>query len=500
MLKSKKGYFGLQLILTVLLSILVSCKGNESKTAELTLKSLSGKNTPISQIESSIEKVMKKAGVSGLSCAVINDGEIVYAKGFGHRHKRQGTLNDKQTIFAGASLSKTIFAYLVMKLVEEGLFELDKPLYEYLVKPFTEYANYTDIKDDERYKDITAKIALSHQTGFPNRRFLMEDGKLRFLFDPGARYSYSGEGIELLQMVVEEITGQDLEEMANEKIFNPLGMDRTSYVWQEEFEGNFAFPHNEFEKPRLKSKSEEASAAGSLQTTAEDYARLLVDIIKAENISQGMVDEMLIPQVSITSERMFGPGTWRETDENKDINLSWCLGWGRFDSKHGRAFFHTGHQFGFQNYSVTYVDVGMGVVLLSNSDNFESVAEEIIKTIIGEDESPFEWLGYEPFDPSKVRIAPPDPTAIKVDPEILSDYTGEYEFQPGRIFSIKQEQGNLLISLEKDKWMPALAETETSFFIQDSDYKFSFNKDDKGQVTSMIFSLREIELECQKIK
>jgi len=136
-----------------------------------------------------------------------------------------------------------------------------------------------------------------------------------------------------------------------------------------------------------------------MQTTAHDYARLLEGILQAKNLSRAAVEEMLTPQVAITSERMFGPGIWRETEANKHIRLSWCLGWGRFDSEHGRAFFHTGHEFGFQNYTVTYADAGIGVVLLSNSDNFESVAREIVTAVIGPDESPFDWLGYPRFDP-----------------------------------------------------------------------------------------------------
>lgn len=137
-----------------------------------------------------------------------------------------------------------------------------------------------------------------------------------------------------------------------------------------------------------------------MQTTAQDYARLLEDILQARNFSRTAVEEMLTPQVAITSERMFGPGVWRETEANKDIRLSWCLGWGRFDSERGRAFFHTGHEFGFQNYTVTYAEAGIGVVLLSNSDNFESVAREIVAAVIGPDESPFDWLGYPRFDPA----------------------------------------------------------------------------------------------------
>jgi CubicO group peptidase (beta-lactamase class C family) len=479
---------------------LSGCREAKDSISRTTLKSLDGKAIPAPKMEAVVEQIMKYAGVAGLSCAVINDAKIVYVKAFGFRNKKQETRNDEETIFSAASLSKTVFACLVLKLAEKGKIDLDKPLAEYLRKPLDEYPKYADLKGDYRYQKISARIVLSHQTGFPNWRFLTEEGKLLFLFDPGARYSYSGEGVALLQMVVEEITGRGLEQLAREIVFDPLGMTRTSYVWKEEFEKNYAWPHDEFERPRMKERRSDAAAAGSMQTTAQDYARLLEDILQAKNLSRAAVKEMLIPQVAITSERMFGPGSLRETEANKHIHLSWCLGWGRFDSEHGRAFFHTGHEFGFQNYTVTYPDAGIGVVFLSNSDNFESVARKIVTAVIGPDESPFDWLGYPRFDPKTKKAPPPEPKAIEVEAGILADYLGDYEIQPGRIFSVKLVEGHLYISSEKDKWVEILPESETRFFVKDSDYVFNFKKDQGGKVTGIVLSLREIEIEGKKLK
>ena len=113
-------------------------------------------------------------------------------------------------------------------------------------KPFYEYPAYADLKGDERSKQITARMVLNHTTGLPNLRMFEKGGRLRFLFSPGERHSYSGEGYMLLQMVIENITGKDLETLAQEKIFQPLGMDRTSYIWQAEFKADFAYPHDEY--------------------------------------------------------------------------------------------------------------------------------------------------------------------------------------------------------------------------------------------------------------
>jgi len=463
------------------------------------LHHVDGRSVPTTELEAFIENTLEKADVTGLSCAIINDGRVVYRKAFGDRNKSTGARNDEETVFAAASLSKSVFAYLVMLLAEEGVIDLDKPLHEYLAKPLYEVPAYADLKGDERYKQITARMALSHSTGFPNWRFLEADGRLKFLFSPGERHSYSGEGIALLQMVVEEVTGRDLETLAQDKIFRPLGMARSSYVWQAAYENNAASPHDQFGRPRGESiQRNKPDAAGSMVTTAGDYARLIsLGILNVEGKHRATIDEMLRPQIAINYQAMGGPGAWQGTDQYQDIRLAWGLGWGRFDTPCGRAFFHTGHSFGWQNYTVTYVDRGIGIVLLSNSDNFESVAQEIVTKAIGDVYTPFGWLGYIPFDPSKPKATPPpEPVAIDVDPAILATYAGTYDMQPTALFQIKFEDGKLwILSMDGSRWDPLLAETETRFFVQGEEaYRFEFIRGESGTVTALRLEYHGIQL------
>lgn len=98
-----------------------------------------------------------------------------------------------------ASLTKPVFATMVMQLVDEHVIELDKPVYEYLPKPLPEYPAYKDLADDRRFKQITMRILLDHTSGFPNWRWLMDDKKLRIYFMPGSKFAYSWEGIDLAQ-------------------------------------------------------------------------------------------------------------------------------------------------------------------------------------------------------------------------------------------------------------------------------------------------------------
>ncbi|NOZ74951.1 MAG: serine hydrolase [FCB group bacterium] len=492
---SKMKKYVIPLFLFILMS-LFGCK--EQGSVNESIKRMDGSRIAPRELELAITGIMEKAGVTGLSCAIINDSKIVYQQAFGYRDKSAGTLNDKETIFSGASFSKTVFAYLIMLLVEDGTIDLDKPLQEYLDQPLADFPDYTDLKGDRRAGQITARMVLSHTTGFPNWRFLTDDNKLKIMFEPGSRFSYSGEGFHLLQMVIEQRTGKDLDELSRERIFIPLNMMHTRYVWQESFENNFALPHDEYERPKTLKRRRKADSAGSLQTTAGDYARFLVAILNATGQRKATLDTMLSPQITIRSERMFGPGAWEETEANDSIGLAWGLGWGRFDTQYGSAFFHTGHDFGWQNYTVTFRDQGMGVVLMSNSNNFESVAREIAGITIGDSYSPFDWLGYPRFDPSRRREPPPERVAIDVDPDILKNYAGEYSFLGNRIFYVKLENGQLYGSDDNQTWVRMNAESETQFFIESEDVQFTFVANDSDQVTGFILHTEGIEIPGEK--
>src|SRR5215510_6041484 len=146
-----------------------------NQSADLTppggrLKTVVGSVTTVKDFESSVMRSMQKAGVTGLSVAILNDGKVVYTRQFGWKDKDAGTKLDDMTAFAAASLSKTVFAYLVMVLAEEGLIDLDKPIQQYLAKPLPVYPGYADLAGDNRYRTITARMLLGHTSGLPNLR------------------------------------------------------------------------------------------------------------------------------------------------------------------------------------------------------------------------------------------------------------------------------------------------------------------------------------------
>jgi serine-type D-Ala-D-Ala carboxypeptidase/endopeptidase len=359
------------------------------------------------ELTSNINRLIKAGHVTGMVVAVFNENKPVYEKAFGYKNKAAGEPMQINTEFYGASLSKAVFSVLVMKLVEEGILDLDKPLQDYLPKPIYDYPpvtprawheDYSGLKEDSNYKKITARMCLDHTTGFPNWRWNAPDQKLRTKSEPGIRYEYSGEGMVYLQVVLEKMLNMPLDSMMQQKIFRPLGMKTSSYTWQVRFENNFCFGYDTNENVLPKDKDNAARSASTLETTPEDYIRFLTAVLNDEIISPKTRAEMLSPQVRIYSQRQFGPLSRKDTTGYDNIQLSYGLGWGLYKTPYGWGGFKEGHGDGFQHYSVIFPDKKTGILIMTNSDNGESIFKEVLETAIGDVFIPWEWENYVPHN------------------------------------------------------------------------------------------------------
>ncbi len=271
---------------TVLYLLIVICGKSFGQQSLITR--LDGSKISVSEIDKTVMRLMTATNIQGASIAILNKNKTAYIKSYGYRNKPQNAILDTASIVYGASLSKAVFGYLVMKLVESKTIELDKPLYSYLSKPIPEYEYFSDLKGDERWKLITAKMCLSHTTGLPNLRWFhpttgKEDtlGIMKIYFTPGSKYAYSGEGFKMLQLVIEEITKKTTEELAQEYVFKPLGMSRTGYIWHESFgDDNVAVGHMADGLIDQKRKRKEAVAGGSMVTTIADYSKFVENVMQ----------------------------------------------------------------------------------------------------------------------------------------------------------------------------------------------------------------------------
>lgn len=377
---------------------------------EPSIKKIDGSQLSKSELTTEIQSLIDAAKVTGISITIFNNNEITYQKSFGYANlEKKDTLTNK-TVFYGASLSKAVFGYVVAQLVVEGVIDLDKPLQDYLDKPLPdfkfekEWRGYKNLANDKRYENITARMCLSHTTGFPNWRWMTKEndfyreGKIRFLIDPGIRYSYSGEGIQLLQFVIEQITTNGLEELAQQNIFQPLQMDMTSYVWRKKFENQYCNGHTSEEEVIPKDTEDEANAAGSMETTLNDYSKFIQYILEQTDKKSAVTDLLFRSNIRIKSKTQFGYQAWEDTDENNSIELGYGLGWGLLNSPYGKGAFKEGHGEGFQHYSIIFPEKDIGIIILSNSDNAESIFKELLELTIGDVYTPWKWERYIPYN------------------------------------------------------------------------------------------------------
>lgn len=371
------------------------------------IRRIDGSRISVDSLEAKINHLMNAAQVSGVAISVFNANQPVYSQTFGLADVPNQKRFLPTSVMYAASFAKTLFAYIVMQHVQEKTLDLDRPLVTYLSKPLPDYQipgwrrGYQDLKDDPRYEKITARMCLTHTTGFPNWRWFEADKKIKFKFDPGARYSYSGEGLYLLQFVLEQITGVDLETMAQNRVFKPLGMKSTSFVWQPRFEEDVCLGHSSEGIPYELVKWPDASAGGSMSTTLEDYTRFYTHLIQGKGLSRKSFRDMTQTQIRIRSKRQFGPLALVDGPDQDAIQLGYGLGVGTLQSPHGPAFFKEGHDDGWGHYCISFPKQKVALIIMTNNDTGESIFKELLAFAIGDIYTPWEWENYIPFDSPK---------------------------------------------------------------------------------------------------
>jgi CubicO group peptidase (beta-lactamase class C family) len=336
-----------------------------------------------------IAKLIVDHQLGAISVAVVQDERIVFSTALGE--VRPGRAADNATVFRGASLSKPVFAYLVLQLVDAGLLDLDSPVDVFLPRPLAAYEHYRVLAADARHEGLTVRRLLSQQSGLPNWH---RSGPVPFIADPGTRFGYSGEGYRLLQLVVEERTGRAVNDLARARVFDPLGMVHSSFLWERRFDDDFAVDLGAGLGPLIRQSRQQANVAGSLVTNADDYARFLLAAQGGRGLSPAARARMREPQVRISSRSIFSPpGTDPGTAQAMD--LSWTMGWGRFVSPRGVALFHLGREEGCEGYAVMFLESGAAVVVMAVSPLVSSFTAPLVAGLIGDRYSPLDWLEFE---------------------------------------------------------------------------------------------------------
>jgi CubicO group peptidase (beta-lactamase class C family) len=458
---------------------------------DVAVKRLDGSAVTPAEIDAEVARVMRGAEIPGAAIAIFNDGKVAYLKAYGVRDKDNNLPLTVDTVMTAASWSKVAFAYMVVQLVQEGQLDLDKPVYEYLPKPLPEYPNYTDLAGDARYKKITARMLLDHSSGFPNWRWFNENRKLNINFEPGARFAYSGEGIDLLQLVVETITKTPLEELMQKRVFQPLGMTRTSIIWLSRFGSNSANGYDEYGRSLGAEKRTTADAAGSMLTTPADFARFIEAVMEDSArgghglLSRETRELMLSPQIPIYSKHEFPSLDSETTDENKAIRLSYGLAWGLYWTPYGKAFFKEGHDEGWRNYVVCFDEKKIGMFIMTNSSNGEGIYKDLLETLLKNPYTPIEWEGFTPYDKLPPRPALKQHKVMVVDAKVLDGYVGRYGLPPNIVLTITRSGNHLAVQENDEPVQQLLAEGPRAFFSETAEDEYTFEVDAEGRATVM---------------
>lgn len=348
--------------------------------------------------DAEIERLMAREQVQGLALAVIDDGRIVKQAAYGWRNAERRLPLQTDTVMYGASLTKTVFALLVLQLAQEGRLDLDAPLPALLPKPLPEYAlkrgggrfDFSALAGDERWRLLTPRILLTHSAGFANFRWLEPDERLRFHFTPGSRYAYSAEGFYVLQLVVEEGLGLELGRAMQERLFDRVGMPATGMRWRPGFAANLADgytiegrmePHDERDSP---------VAAGSMDTTIADQARLWAALQRGEVLKAALKAEMTRAQLPIRSNAQF-PTLAPEVDPAPVAGLVAGLGVVTFRDRSGPGWFKGGHNDSTGNMLICLEARRRCLVLLANDVRAERIFPEIARLALGENDMPWHW-------------------------------------------------------------------------------------------------------------
>ena len=352
-----------------------------------------------------MKKTLAAAHVTGAEIAVLNDGRLVWSAGYGLRRKNPDLPMDAQTTIWAASITKSVFATYVMQLVGRGEFNLDEPVAKQLAKPLNEYEPYretaSELVGDPQWQLVTPRMLLSHTSGLANFAFIEPDKKMHLHFKPGTQFLYSGEGINVVQFVIEQKKGKSIDELMQEAIFGPLGMTHTGLIYRKEFETNIADRFDADERFRSQTRRFPARAAGSMATSADDLSRFAAALLDNRIIRKSTRAEMMSPVFYIHMKHEFGlPGEKvqdTDTREADGVGLAYGVGWGLLTkTKFGPAFFKEGHGDGAQNYMICFERQKSCMIVLTNSDNGELAFRPLFETILGDTVTPWEWEGYTP--------------------------------------------------------------------------------------------------------
>lgn len=355
---------------------------------------------PTAGIDAQVAAAMIATGARSLAVAVIDRGKVVYVAPYGVRTP-QGAPLATTSIMYGASLTKAVFAYLVLQLVDAGKLDLDTPIERYLpggLGAYTDedsvrrYGNFTEVARDPRWHRLTPRVLLNHASGLVNVASLEPGDVLRIHFEPGSRYAYSGMGLLLLQLVIEKGLHLDVAAEAQRRVFDPLEMPDTSFTWRDDFSGREASGWTTTGEAPGHAHQSRVRAAGSMDTTIADMARFAAALVTGTGLSARSRRELTRPQLAITSATEFPTLQPELSIGQRYKGLAVGTAVLTYQGPQGPVFEKGGHNDLTGNAMICVSRSQRCVVILGADVRAEAAFPALTRYILGETGFPWQWV------------------------------------------------------------------------------------------------------------
>ncbi len=430
---------------------------------------------------------MQHFQVPGVSIAVINNGEIVWAKGYGVTEAGGTHAVTTDTVFQACSISKPVSVTGIMLLAQSGVIDISRNVNDYLTSwhladndltktnkaTVQRLMSHTGGTNVSGFAGYTAGSAIPTLLQVLNGASPADTDPIRVIYEPGTRYSYSGGGMEVLQQMAEDVTKMPFQSYMKNNVFDKLGMNSSDFV--QPMAGPLAaraakghdldgvmIPGGWRIYPEL--------IAAGLWTTPTDLATLFLEVQKAVVLNEGA----LLTQE--TANRILTP--------QPNTNSAMGLGFALMEGKGGLIFNHSGSVFGYKSYVTVYRDRGQGIALMTNGDNGYALMMEIMRSVA-------KVYGWPDDSVSKAGL-------VDVPLSILQSYVGKYTATlDGQTLQIEiYLTGNALMiksALQGTGSRSDLYPTANDIFLLKDDTiitgTLTFSKDDSGNVTGFSVSI-----------
>ena len=309
-----------------------------------------------------LQRLASKFGICSATAAIVKDRKLFSVEAAQGCAAESPLMPD--SVFEAASLSKPVFAYVVLKLVQQGKLDLDAPVVKYLPQGYGHQSqpylsgSKAQLFSDPRLQSVTVRMALNHTSGLPN----WSGGPLAFDFQPGEKWQYSGEGYVLLQRAVEALTKETLDELMARQVFKPLGMTRSQYTRTAQLEQHIV-PGKTRDGQAVRPWHFTAGvSAFTLHTSAHDYGVFLAALLN---------DPVTLKQI-----------VSHPVSVNPKLNMNWGLGWGLEQDKDDVFIWHWGNNSGYRAFVIASPRSGDGVVMFTNSDSGLALAQPLSEQVM----------------------------------------------------------------------------------------------------------------------